>query len=122
MHWQAAEAWNKASKEEKAPHVLAAEREKVQYERLCDEYAMRKEAASAAGAADMARHVGGAEVQPHHPLVCIRLQHTTPLHSLATHNTSTTACQLTYLAQLPAPHRTSAQASSCKFLKGTFVR
>ncbi|KAL3158372.1 High mobility group [Trebouxia sp. C0009 RCD-2024] len=57
----AAEAWNKASKEEKAPHVLAAEREKVQYERLCDEYAMRKEAASAAGAADMARHVGGAE-------------------------------------------------------------
>ncbi|KAL3140499.1 hypothetical protein ABBQ32_005085 [Trebouxia sp. C0010 RCD-2024] len=62
----AAEAWNKASKEEKAPHVLAAEREKVQYERLCDEYAMRKEAATAAhqaGVADMARHLWGAEAR-----------------------------------------------------------
>lgn len=61
---QAAEAWNKASKEEKAPHVLAAEREKVQYERLCDEYTLRKEAAAAAGEGAMGRHGGAAEVSP----------------------------------------------------------
>lgn len=59
MQWQAAEAWNKASQEEKAPHVAAADREKEQYERLCDEYAVRKEAAAAAA---MARHLAAAEV------------------------------------------------------------
>ena len=95
---QAAEAWNKASKEEKAPHVLAAEREKVQYERLCDEYAMRKDAATAAGVADMARH-GGEEVTP--PGVSC----STPLH---VHMQPTTplplACQLANPAELPAAY------------------
>lgn len=97
MHWQAAEAWNKASKEEKAPHVLAAEREKVQYERLCDEYAMRKEAATAAhqaGVADMARHLWGAEVRPPHPPISKRMQH----------KTFPTACELAYPAELSAPY------------------
>ena len=75
---QAAEAWNKASREEKAPHVLAAEREKVQYERLCDEYALRKDAATAAGVADMARHGGDDEVTP--PALLLSMYTCNPQH------------------------------------------
>lgn len=62
MHWQAAEAWNKATEEEKAPHVAAAAREKERYERLCDEYTVKRGAAAAADVAAMARHVVAAEV------------------------------------------------------------
>lgn len=54
MHWQAAEAWNKAAEEERAPHVAAAAQEKEQYEKLCDEYTKREAA--------MARHLMAAEV------------------------------------------------------------
>ena len=62
MHWQAADAWNKATDKEKAPHVAAAGREKEQYERLCDEYTVKRGAAAAADVAAMARHLVAAEV------------------------------------------------------------
>lgn len=63
MHWQAADAWNKATEEERAPHVAAAAREKEQYERLFDEYTFKREAATAADAAALARHLAAAEVR-----------------------------------------------------------
>ena len=63
MHWQAAEAWNKATEEQRAPHVAAAAQEKKQYERLCDEYTAKREAATAADMAAMARHLMAAEVR-----------------------------------------------------------
>ena len=43
---QAAEAWKKATEEEKAPHVAAAEQEKEVYEKLSSEYEHMRDAAT----------------------------------------------------------------------------
>ena len=48
---QAAEAWKKATEEERAPHVAAAEQEKEVYEKASVEYGVKKDAATAAAAA-----------------------------------------------------------------------
>ena len=45
---QAAAAWKKATDEEKAPHMAAAERAKQEYQKLSADYQARKEAAAAA--------------------------------------------------------------------------
>ncbi len=47
---QAVAAWKKATDEEKAPHVAAAEREKQVYQKLSADYHASKEAAAAAEA------------------------------------------------------------------------
>ena len=52
---KAAEAWKKATDEEKAPHVAAAEQEKEVYERLSVECQEKKEAASKQEAQALAR-------------------------------------------------------------------
>lgn len=77
MHWQAAEAWNKASEEEKAPHVAAAAREKKQYERLCDEYTEKKDAATAAAAMNRAKDLLSCLGSDRHSQValCWHMQH-----------------------------------------------
>lgn len=49
---QAAEAWKKATEEEKAPHVAAAELEKEVYEKLSAEYSVKKDADAAAAEAE----------------------------------------------------------------------
>lgn len=49
---QAAEAWKKATEEEKAPHVAAAELEKEVYEKLSAEYSVKKEVDAAAAEAE----------------------------------------------------------------------
>ncbi len=49
---QAAEAWKKATEEEKAPHVAAAEQEKEVYEKLSAEYSVKKEVDAAAAEAE----------------------------------------------------------------------
>jgi len=49
---QAAEAWKKATEEEKAPHVAAAEQEKEVYEKLSAEYTVKKDADVAAAEAE----------------------------------------------------------------------
>ncbi|DBA79906.1 TPA: FACT complex subunit, variant 2 [Trebouxia sp. C0004] len=48
----AAEAWKKATEEEKAPHVAAAEQEKEVYEMLSAEYSVKKDADAAAAEAE----------------------------------------------------------------------
>lgn len=48
----AAEAWKKATEEEKAPHVAAAEQEKGVYEKLSAEYSVKKGADAAAAEAE----------------------------------------------------------------------
>ncbi len=48
--FQAAAAWRKATHEEKAPHVAAAEREKQVYQKLSADHQASKEAAAAADA------------------------------------------------------------------------
>ena len=52
---KAAEAWKKATDEEKAPHAAAAEQEKEVYERLSAEYQEKKEAATKQEAQALAR-------------------------------------------------------------------
>ena len=70
---QAAEAWKKATEEERAPHVAAAEQEKEVYEKASVEYGVKKEAATVAAAAAEAE---GQAVQcvsggnSYHRLVC----------------------------------------------------
>lgn len=49
---QAAEAWKKATEEERAPHVAAAEQEKEVYEKLSAEYTSKKDADVAAAEAE----------------------------------------------------------------------
>ena len=44
---QAAEAWKKATEEERAPHVAAAEQEKEVYEKASVEYGVNEETATA---------------------------------------------------------------------------
>ena len=59
---QAAEAWKKATEEERAPHVAAAEQEKEVYEKASVEYGAKKEAAAAAEADGLARQTNVSQV------------------------------------------------------------
>ncbi len=69
---QAAEAWKKATEEEKAPHVAAAEQEKEVYEKLSAEYMTKKDVDAAAAEAEaLARQPLTSEVKSNATCTCV---------------------------------------------------
>ena len=69
---QAAEAWKKATEEERAPHVAAAEQEKEVYEKLSAEYTSKKDADVAAAEAEaLARQPLTSEVKSTTPCTSV---------------------------------------------------
>lgn len=99
MHWQAAEAWNKAGEEEKAPHVAAAAREKEQYERLCDEYTEKKDAATASAAMNRAKDL----------LSCLGSDRRLQVHFVGTCNTAPVPAMLPW-HRVANPYRRSVSS------------
>ncbi len=71
---QAAEAWNKATEEEKAPHAAAAQQEKDVYEKLSADYQVKKEAAAAVEAEALARSLPDSQVR--HRILYTHTKHT----------------------------------------------
>jgi hypothetical protein len=75
---QAAEAWKKATEEERAPHVAAAEQEKEVYEKLSAEYTTKKDVDAAAAEAEaLARQPLTSEVNSN---ATCAVYHVRPLH------------------------------------------